>query len=478
MIDDAPAGRLRRFVALAFVFGAACSGDPVVERAPRDAGPPDGGALRDAGARDGGAGPVCGDGVCDLEAGERFVNCPPDCVPIHDCDGQEGCACQSTFVAGEPAFHRDDCVDEDHLCIPWDDLSGRGDEVFLPTQSCVKTCERSSDCGMNDEGDPRVCVAMPLPGVSAQIGKMCVDRVAEIDEYCGPSVNWSIHVTTPDARVKTGDEQVGCPPEAQCVLNVLRTLNPDEGVCLQLCGRPGDDACSSAVPYCNPGALEIGTSTVGVCSAAPLGLGSLCEPFDDYDRAGLTARCDRAAAAPLRCLAIEGVEAGVCVEDCRIGEPCRSTDPNHPVECNVVDPATGAGVCAHGVGSFLDRCEGEGAYDRGRVPLTVEVGTASASVTWCTDRLRFALAPGFLDADGRFLSEGDNCLERTLDPFRCPEPTTCRPTDADTGACLAGCSLLEPPDFCRDVSVVLGFTSTTARCLMTMSSTVVGYCGG
>ncbi len=472
----------------ALAFGCSGGDDNSDDVVIRDSGPNN--TTPDAGMRDGGGGggPVCGDGVCENgmngteDKGERFVNCSMDCPAPDFCpDGTEGCECSSTFTPGDTSFGQDDCVDADNLCIPWDVLSGRGMEVMLPDQTCVKTCATDADCGAN-----RFCKNMDFQGASASVGSICVDRLAGIDEYCGASKNTAVLVTNEGADVKTDDEQVGCAGDAVCLFNALGELNPDEGACVQLCGRAGDANCPAEFPYCNPGLLEVDTSTAGLCSVGRLGFGAWGGFTEDPNLAGFASICDQADPADLVLLGLQviGIPAGVCIEECNSGgtspdQNCVSTDATNPVECVVLDAATGDGVCIHtNVEQLPDTCGGGGSYGNGRTGFGVVFGDARIPANWCVDRLDPVLTVSSLSTAGQLSSQGDNCAARPLDEYRCPDPTLCAGDGAGNGVCLVGCSIVNDPTYCEDTLTALGLPTSMATCVMTGTSTVVGLCGG
>ncbi len=473
-------GALAVGFAVGLVFGAsACSGsdDDLV-------GAPDGGrgapAMDAQPARDAGfEGSYCGDGTCDPD--ESWVSCGVDCPILHHCvSGEEGCGCTSSFARGDAAFARDDCIDSDNLCVPWDVLSGRGMEVMIPAQSCVKPCTVDADCGRTDDGAPRACTAVEIPGAPIQLGSICVDRVAELDAFCGTSGNTTVLVTTEGARVHTPEALVGCAPDAVCLLNTFDTLNPDEGVCVQACGRAEDAPCPAASPYCNPVGLEIGTSTAGLCVPHRRGFGAWCD-LDDPERGGFATACDAAGPARLQCLDLNviGIPAGVCFEECNEGgadpdDACDATDPDQGIACQVLDPTTGDGVCVHtDVALDRDTCAGLGTEGEGRVGFGVVFGDERIPARWCVDRFAPSLAPARFDASGAIVTTGDFCGENPLDAYHCPEPSLC----SSDGVCFVGCALADAT-YCDGALATLGQTSTTATCFMTNTSTVVGVCGG
>lgn len=474
VVQPRPRMRALRIAPCLALALAACAGDaPDLGPSARDGG------VRDAGFRDAGfERPSCGDGIC--EDPERFVTCPADCPPGPHCShGVEGCPCSSSFALGDDEFALDDCMDADNVCVAWDLISGRGRDIMLPAQTCVKRCTRDSDCGRTREGEPRYCVNMDVPGVPARVGSICVDRIAELDEPCGASVNVSIHTIAVGARVRTPNEQVGCPRDTVCLYNAADTFEPDEGVCVQPCGRPDDARCEDAHPFCNPVALEIGTATAGVCGQR-LGFGAWSLSTEDEPR--FTSLCDRGGPARLRALSLEGINLpiGLCIEDCNEGgtdpdQPCVSTDPTNPVVCRVLDASTGDGVCVHsGVDLDLDTCAGRGVHDLGRVGFGVVFGDQRIAANWCVDRLPDPLRPALVDTTGAIVIRGDDCKAAPLDLFRCPEPSLC----SGARECVAPCVLGGPATDCQDALMTLGQASSSAVCVAAGTSTVVGVCGG
>jgi hypothetical protein len=450
----------------------------------RDGGPRDGGATpRDGGMtpRDGGSAAVCGNGIC--EPGENAVSCAADCAGGPCPRGTEGCACSSSFTAGDMAYAQDDCADTAHLCIPWDTLSGN---MMLtgPLQSCVQPCTNDSECGNNANGTGRRCVNMDITGIAGapDIGSVCVDREADLDQICGGSRNTTSVVT--DVNVITGMEMVGCANDATCLFNV--GLNPDEGVCTQLCGA-GRPMCPMEAPYCNPGLINLGDGEMaGVCNVAQLGFGAFCDFTDDPNGAGFTAFCDQGGAADLACLNLRpiNIPAGICIEECNVGgtgmdDPCVSTDATNPVECVVLDAMTGDGVCIHtNAPGFPDMCPGAGAFNLGRQGFGVVFGQSQIPASWCVPRLGPTVAPSALSSVGQLSLQGGNCQATPLDGFRCPEPSLCVGDGQGGGLCIVGCELADGAGTCAADLMTIGVANTGATCIMTGTSTVVGLCGG
>lgn len=324
---------------------------------------------------------------------------------------------------------------------------------------------------------------MDVPGASPAVGKICVDRLAGIDAFCGGSKNAEVLITTEGAQVRTPSEQVGCADDAVCVFNVLDTLNPDEGVCLRPCGRDGDEECPPAFPYCNPVGVLVDTSTAGLCSERRIGFGSLSAYRVGPHRAGVVTACD-AAAPELVTLDLEPIDipAKLCVEMCNEGgsQPdvaCVSTDATNPVVCRVLNANTGGGMCVHtNAGAFPDTC-GDGTSASGRGAFGVEFGQQDPiPAAWCVDRFEPALAPSALDLAGEVIVDGHIC-DGGVKPFFCPEPTHCQAIDT-RGRCLVGCALGGEPTYCERTLRALGLPAGDARCLMTGTSTTDGLCGG
>ena len=472
-------------LALSCLFGhlVACSGEGEPDAGiPFDAGS-DGGSRE---ARDGGpvdAGPYCGDGIC--WADENWLTCTADCRGRHERDGEEGHVCNSSFTPGDTAFAQDDCMDADNLCIPWDTISERGAEVMLPSQSCVKTCVADAECGTNDDGSARRCVNMDYQGASIPIGSICVDRVAELDAYCGGSRNTTLHVTNDGATVHTGDEMVGCGPQATCWFGLGSTLalNPDEGVCVQLCGGAGLPACDAALPYCNPGFAEVTTSTVevGICSSRQREVGSWCGS-EDEDKAGLAELCDRSGdtLGDVRCVDL-GHPLGICMERCDASATpavnCQTVDATQgPLVCTDVrlnDRSTG--LCLHpNCDDSPDTCDGAGTEGSGRFCLPI----ADTNHGVCADRLRRThIVPGTVDT-AKNKTDGDDCLAEPMGFARCPEPTRCVRTAASgAGSCFVGCALSDTT-YCEGALTDLGVGATNATCAAVFLNPREGLCAG
>ncbi len=464
---------MSRIGAASFALLALACADGVDLDPERDGGTPPVVAA-DAGPRD--AGPSCGDGVCNNgcqghdDLGERFVNCPSDCFPHDDCGPPAvGELCHASFTAADPVLRRDDCGETDNVCVPWDAIAGRAGEFTTPLHTCVKTCVEDRDCPFD-----RACARVQVPGATADLVAICVDELAEVGAHC--IVTQGQELRTPEgefAYPKYTDRIVGCEDGARCLVGV-GSARPDEGVCALPCGDPDDAACPSRFPRCARG---IGTSTQSACVAGPLQLGALCDIEEGGRRSPLFTACDATGPAVLRCLPLPGFPAGVCVEDCGPGDPCVSTDVTNPVECRVVDAATGEGVCVHtNTDGPPDPCAGPGAYGHGRITTRVTLGADAVVASWCTDRIDPALTAGAISSVGRTRSLGEDCRRRPLDPFRCPAPTRCIERE-DQSQCLVDCALDDGSE-CGEVLERIGLPYGRAACVSTGTSTVTGVCGG
>jgi hypothetical protein len=117
-------------------------------------------------------------GVPDMGPRDNGV---PD-MGVDPClNGTEGCECTSTLMMNDTMFKQDDC-ETGLLCIPWDIVAGRQMDVTGPVHSCVKPCTNDSDCGAN-----RFCNNNGFFNAESGAASYCVDRVAEVDEFCGGS---------------------------------------------------------------------------------------------------------------------------------------------------------------------------------------------------------------------------------------------------------------------------------------------------
>lgn len=462
--------------AIAVVIGFGCTGggseDPPEIR---DGGPRDGGETRDGG-EDGG--PVCGDGICDTAGGEDSINCTVDCFIDRCPDGTEGCECNSTFAQGDQEFLQDDC-DVGLLCVPWDTISGRND-LTGPLQSCVKPCELDADCGQG-----RACVESFGFGDGTGAGRICVDRVAQQDEYCGTTKLVTPRVA--QATVRTPEEQVGCGPESQCAFGILGDLNIDEGVCLQFCGQPGLAPCGGETPYCNPNLLTTtatdGTQLpLGVCSKAQLGVGSWCRP-DEPNSPTITQICDTSddTVGDVRCINF-GLPYGLCMEVCDTrtnppATPCEGTDADQGGDLYCVNDLLqgGGGLCmSPNCSNTPDTCAGPGAESNGRFCFTA----TEAGDGLCVDRRGDPLSPGALNSDGLLTTEGDDCRADEMGFTECPDNTFCVGAQGGGGACVIGCAQNGGAAYCSGALADLGQGADNATCAPVLVDTTLGLCGG
>ena len=383
--------------------------------------------------------------------------------------GVEGCACTSSFVATSTAYLQDDCG-AGLLCVPWDIEAGQAQAVTAPVQSCVRPCLVDADCGAG-----RFCADSAFDDATLA-GRFCVDQLAGSDEFCGGSRNTVSRL--PGVTIETGAAMVGCAGGEVCLNTVLQ--HPDEGVCLQLCGRPNDPPCDPALPYCNPALLtQTGTQgstiAVGVCSVAQLGAGSFCGSTLP-GTAGLVAQCDTSVAAEdVRCVGVGLPNGeGICMELCTPASPtCAGTDgaPLGARTCRLGVFSTGEGICSSGCSNFGDDCTDAGGAGVGRfcVDLTTNVAI-------CVDRRPPLLTPGELDALGNLVTLGGDCQLGGVDFARCPESTTCIGVGAQ-GSCLPGCSTTGPANFCTGVRAGLNQSTTNANCVSVFADPTIGICG-
>lgn len=463
---------MRLLVALATFALVGCGGrglprfdkdDPVDAPTKRDAGA----SLRDGGlgVRDGGvrrdAGPsVCGDGLCDSAAGESFRTCPADCERgPGDCPaGTEGCACSSSWTPDSPAFARDDC-DPTLVCVPWDDLSGRGPELTGSVQACVKPCTADAECGPNR----RCSDAFELP--PGQTTRICVDRLAEDDAYCGGTRASTSRL--PGVRLRTPRAMVGCRAGATCFVSLADDTHVDEGICLERC-TPGQASCPRALPYCNP----VLADGFGVCSEGPLRPGAWCGPASDA-HAGYTARCAQSTDADIVCVGL-GIERGLCMEICNDNSGCRTPSPENPYYCVEGLLQNGDGICmSSGCDNFPDTCTGSGSTGAGQFCLELTEDRDGL----CVDRLRPPLAATGLDGFGMVVAPGDDCQVGELAFAQCPEGTMCIGVSAGSGVCAAGCSLNQA-GACGPLLMSLGLPAQDAVCGDLFQDGQSGICTG
>lgn len=402
---------------------------------------------------------------------------PARCLP--GSDGREGCGCEASL--SPERFEQDDCR-AGLLCVPYDALSGRSD-LSGPVQICQRPCTTDRDCGVG-----RVCVDSGF-GASSGLPRVCVDRVADYDGFCG--FGRGLVAQVPDASMQTPGEQVGCPASSTCLTGIYSDLNPDEGVCLGLC--EADTDCAEPFPYCNPAVFRRtgpdGTSVdVGICAPRRYGQGSICGTTDP-DLSGAAFGCDTSAATPAhtRCVPLTGVlpsGQGMCMTTCDANRPCTSREPDgSPQTCAMDFFSSGAGVCASGCTNYPDTCSGAGAEGLGRVCMDY-FSSGSGPVGLCVDRTGPPLAAASLDDEGNVRSPGDNCLPLSGVPgfTQCPVGTHCELVDVRQGfgICAAGCGTVGTAASDAQCRQALGIGS--AVCTQVFESggqpvTDIGLCG-
>ncbi len=164
------------------LLGGSGDGDQGV----RDQGARDGSVVgpRDFGSRDAGE-PADAPDFPDAPTGRdrvpgdlpgRDIGDPPP-PPCRFGAGTSGCQCTSTRVPDSPRFLQDDC-NPNLLCVDWDNLSGRTN-LTGAFQSCVQPCVSDANCNAGWQCRPS--------GLNRDSGaeKVCVQRVAGFDEFCG-----------------------------------------------------------------------------------------------------------------------------------------------------------------------------------------------------------------------------------------------------------------------------------------------------
>lgn len=372
---------------------------------------------------DGGPGPRDGG---FLDAGP-----PPDAGPV--CarpTAAGGCACE---VIGDPRpFVQADCPDPRDVCVPWDRVSS-GAAPLRPFARCARPCRSEVDCGPAER-----CADVGLPAGSGA-ERICVDRVADVDERCSGARVLPREAVTQSREVQQPRERVGCVGGATCVRGLLEDAHIDEGVCVDRCTTDAD--CAAPTPYCNPSLLEGLEGPTGVCSERRLGRGGVCGTSDP-NRLGLTNQCDTSPSTPFgtACVQVPGLFAegeGFCVTPCQSDLECQ--DFGVPT-CTLF--GGGFGLCIDDCTSVPDSCEGPGADGVGRVCqdyLSDEFGQPAG---FCMDRRPPPLTPTLIDAEGSVVEQGDNCFSGPGSDFlRCPEPTSCVIVDFQNGQglCIFGC---------------------------------------
>ena len=362
--------------------------------------------------------------------------------------GQEGEQCFSTLGPNDTIFRQDDC-EPGLLCVPWDLIAGQQGNVTFPVHSCVRPCFADDECGPR-----RQCTGNFGFERSSGAERICTDRTAQFDQFCGGSRLFQSAI--PGVGRETPGEIVGCPGDTECVIGVFGELNPDDGACLDLCTDQGD--CGGATPYCNP---LFGQNT-GVCSVGRLGQGSFCGT-DDPTKLGLTTQCDAAFDSPVSperggCVGtnlFDGI--GFCAQFCGTGSPCIGVDDVGPYTCEVFDPQDPmfGGICNSDCTNFPENCDGPGATGLGRFCFADRLSAGNITLRFCMDRLPPTLATTFFTPDGQGVSiQGDNCESDMLSFARCSEAdrASCLTAGQAQGLCITGCAYAGSPSGCEIVS--------------------------
>lgn len=402
--------------------------------------PADSGVIPDAGDTDSGVTP---------DSGMPDTGMRDDAGTVDPCpDGEEGCECSSTLQPDGTAFLQDDC-DSGLLCIPWDIVTGRQDDVIGPVHSCVQPCTADADCGSG-----RFCRNMGFtPESGAEM--FCVDEEAEVDQFCGGS-RLSVSKLPGDMGMvpyQTAGTIVGCPTGTDCTIGVFGDVHPDEGICLNLCTEQAD--CGGDYPNCNLiFQSQTSTEASGVCSGEIRGIGAACgagRGVFDADKVGLTERCD-ASVEGMGCFGVDGLfpsGVGFCAQPCDNATPCTESEAGiGNYTCTAAPGAMmGEGFCTIDCSNFPENCEGQGTYDAGRMcyeglAFVPQMGDP-IPLPFCMDRLSPALDITVLTPDAMAIaSQGGNCEDPAdmLSFMKCPEGTFCEIVmQNQLGVCLAGC---------------------------------------
>lgn len=447
---------------------AGCGGDGESNNK-TDSGIPDSGVVADTGVEtDGG---TTADTGMPADSGAPPAPCP---------EGTEGCACESMLGPDDVAFLQDNC-EADMLCVPWDAISQRTD-LTGPVQSCVRPCSTDADCGSGQTCAPSIF------GEETGAASICMDRIADYDEYCGFSRGLTSRV--PDVSLETSGEIVGCAEGYTCTVGTFSDSHPDEGICLQFCEE--GDTCPTETPYCNPALFSRTSSTgetipVGACSVGRFDQGSTCGSTDTA-KVGIASRCDSSDAAipNLACFGTPDVPdgLGVCIALCNDGaEACAATDGSGlDQSCiaipEIFDPATSdfTGICGSACeDNFPDICAGDGTQGLGQYCSgPFQFSQDGNGFAFCADRNGPAYAPAQFDGMGMAVNLGDSCTD---DSTRCPEPSFCLDPGDGNAICVVGCvetsSTTPNAELC---STLLG--SSTATCATGLfQAPELGVCG-
>lgn len=399
----------------------------------------------------------------------------PDSGPQGPCrPGTEGCPCTSNLGPDDRTFFQDDC-NQGLRCVPFDVLSGRQD-LTGPVQSCVLPCTTDSECGPG-----RTCSPTAY-GPESGAARICADRTAGYDEYCGYSRR--VRSRVPSITLVTSGEIVGCQSGYTCLIGAFGDLHPDEGVCQDLCESNQD--CAAPTPYCNPEAFVPSTPTgvplpSGVCSTGRLTQGTICGTRDP-NRVGLASACDTSPQTPSNtfCVPIGGLTPdgqGICMTTCDDGGQfgaCTANEPDGtPQTCSAGFFTSGAGVCISGCSNYPDNCSGLGQFGNGRFCMSYLTDDNRDPVGLCMDRRDPILAPAIFSSEGDVISQGDNCFQPggSLGFTQCPDPGYCEIVDFQQGIgiCMFGCGDVGTPGQAAHCDAALG-SNGTAQCVEVFSS--------
>ena len=384
----------------------------------------------------------------------------------------DGDACQSSFSPSSFSFAQDDCG-SGLLCIPWD-LVAEEEQLTGPVQSCVLPCTVDADCGQNPDGSRRHCVDSGFNEASGA-PRICVDEVADVDQYCGYSRLSSSRV--PDVPIRTPGAMIGCRAGIDCIQRFFEDVHVSEGVCGRLCSSTAECA-GSGLPYCNPAAIQIpdgGTTVgIGICSDRQRGLGALCGTADAAS-AGFSTRCDTSVETPAGTMCVPGESdllgfdlpegLGICATICNANRPCGNDPVLGPMTCSdlfLTFLGESIGLCGTGCTRFPDNCGGAGGRGGGRFCGPA----AAAGAEFCIDVEPPTLRPGEIVNGVRDETVGDDCLADG-NRLSCPPGSSCIPNSEGTrGWCYYGCST-DPnaPPVCNDLLNV-----TESTCAMVLNT--------
>ncbi|MEM1023982.1 MAG: hypothetical protein AAGJ19_09885 [Myxococcota bacterium] len=407
--------------------------------------------------------------------------------------GSEGCRCSASTNANSANLAQDDC-DMGLTCLPltawYDEFRPPNEAPFPITQTadtCVQTCVEDVDCGMG-----RFCSvnAFNASNLGGALG-VCADQVASFEEACSLSLEEdSLVEVDPDGDAIFEEiEQFapgvlqGCDTGLTCFhhffigsisANGGLGTNPNEAVCLPLCGEDADCAGFAGREVCN----FVFGDALGVCNdKAPEPGDFALQPSTVSGPNPIVTTFTNGCTDPGQVIDLNGDGAldgafglPLCVQVC-------DTDPLAPVacvfssgpddaqQCNPIPDST-VGLCSTECGSVLETSQNDTLCPSDRSCDLNNFVDGNGDPVFSYEICRQSLEPFHelvdIGAAGQVdTMTGDDCFANMLgtDLAACPPKSICFETGGAGNSiprCVVPCDFVAnstvSEDYCGDVN--------------------------